>query len=63
MMLSTTGELVCGTLTAPETVAPAVGSATVELAASAWWPSSEDACSAWVEVSELDSDPNEVLSC
>ena len=62
VMLSTTDELVCGTLTAPLTVPPAAREA-VELATNAWWPRSEEACSAWLETSELDSAENEVLSC
>ena len=61
-MLSTTEELVCGTLTAPLTVAPAVASEAVELVTSAWWPRSEEACSAWLDTSEFESAANEVLS-
>ncbi len=37
-------------------------SVAVELATSAWWPRSEDACNAWLDVSELESEENEVLS-
>ena len=48
-MLSTTDEVVCGTLTAPLTRAAGRASVAVELATSAWWPSSEDACSAWFD--------------
>src|SRR6202453_652152 len=62
VMLSTTDELVCGTFTAPLTVAPAVARDAVELVTSAWWPRSEDACSAWLETSELESAENEVVS-
>src|SRR5271168_2013893 len=58
-----TDEEVCGTATAPVMVAPFVGSVAVELATSAWCPSSEDACSAWLELREFESAVKDVLSC
>src|SRR5713226_386236 len=60
LMLSTTCDVVCGTLMAPVTVAPAAKFA-VPLLTRAWWPSSDDACSAWLEESEPDRVLKEVL--
>src|SRR5271169_628397 len=52
LMFSTTWDVVCGTLTAPE-IAPLAAKVAVALVTSAWWPSNEDACSAWLDDSEL----------